>query len=92
MGMFDSIMLKVKCPICGVEKERECQTKDLNCTLAVFKKGDNINESDIHTVSAIVECRELCLHESYHSIKTGKMFYIEIATPFGLITGNYKYD
>jgi len=40
MGMFDSIMIDIKCPSCGNEGEKEAQTKELECNLEVWKKGD----------------------------------------------------
>ena len=40
MGMFDSVIHPLKCKICGSIKPREIQTKDLDCTLAVYRIGD----------------------------------------------------
>jgi hypothetical protein len=45
MGMFDSAYIKCSCPKCGVEKVRECQTKDTDCYLDVWKPGDMVDES-----------------------------------------------
>lgn len=96
--MFDSIYLKVKCPVCGEEKERECQTKDLDCDLYRWAKYDNTGHPEFQSVECIVGCdSHQCGKPTY--LITGSLsierqesyFYIEVATPFGLITGNYKY-
>lgn len=44
MGMFDYVNgLKVPCPKCGKNREREWQTKDLYCGLVTIKIGDKIH-------------------------------------------------
>lgn len=99
MGMFDSIYLKVKCPNCGEEKQRECQTKDLDSDLLHLEKGDSTNYPDYPSVECIVGCDSLQCGKEVISSTTGlpmgyrqeKYFYIEVLTPLGLITGEYKY-
>lgn len=43
MGMFDSAYIVCRCPSCGTERERECQTKDTYCMLAVWRPGDYVD-------------------------------------------------
>ncbi len=56
MGMFDSAMLKSKCPNCGKFEEREFQTKDLDCNLDVYKQGDCLERFNIRYIDAIASC------------------------------------
>jgi len=44
MGMFDSAYIICRCPNCGKEEERECQTKDTDCMLDVFRPGDFVSK------------------------------------------------
>ena len=82
MGMFDSIYLTVKCPKCGDESERECQTKDLDCSLAVYRKGDSIS-TDYYDLRCITNCE--C---RTHNLRT--YFYLDVMLSGGVITGEYK--
>jgi hypothetical protein len=44
MGMFDSFILRAKCPYCGNDCDTEFQTKRFRCVLNVWKKGDKFDE------------------------------------------------
>jgi hypothetical protein len=96
MGMFDSIFIKVKCPYCGEEKLRECQTKELDCELKRWDKGDNTDHPEESSVIAFVTCGSFICRTPYRlfgktQLYNSKGFEIEIETPLGLITGKYKY-
>lgn len=56
MGMFDSFILKAKCPYCGNEDETEFQTKQFRCVLMVWKEGDVFtNCGDIEIQDGLVK-------------------------------------
>jgi hypothetical protein len=40
MGMFDSFILKVKCPHCGIISDIEFQTKQFRCAMDVWREGE----------------------------------------------------
>jgi hypothetical protein len=42
MGLFDTIMTTLSCPMCGSIKEREIQTKQGPCAMLNFEVGDTI--------------------------------------------------
>lgn len=97
MGMFDSIMMKVKCPYCGGEGERELQTKDLDCLLRVFRKGDFIDPNsmwyDRNYLNTISECiSKGCLDQkSNGGYGRGKFFYAKVfLDDKNIITGEYE--
>jgi hypothetical protein len=95
MGMFDSIMLNVKCPHCDVTSEIECQTKDLECILAVFRKGDYIGTKKYNYLWCVADCRShYCMQQSAKEIGYvsgfGKIFHVEVMLYDGCITGEYN--
>lgn len=75
MGMYDSFMLKVKCPKCGDERERECQSKALERSLAVWKKGDAIGHHEMKIIEAeigaITHCDECGIDEDVDCFHCG---------------------
>ncbi len=87
MGMFDSVMLKVKCPYCGKDEVRECQTKDFNCTLAVWKVGDYVDRSK-RSFDCIVQCEEERCPSKPPMV--GSFFNVEVFLKRGKITGKYE--
>jgi sarcosine oxidase delta subunit len=96
MGMYDSIYLQIKCPFCGQTSEMECQTKELDCELKRFRKGDNIDTNGIEELDCIVDChsRECMAYQDRqdgYSSGFGRLFYVIVDAPLGLITGKYKY-
>lgn len=87
MGMFDSIMLNTKCPYCGKETIRECQTKDLSCYLKVYNPGDKV-ETDQKWLQAITECKSgICSRNERY---IGEFFNLEIKVKKGKITEKYR--
>lgn len=60
MGMFDTILIRGKCPNCGEVKERGYQTKDLECMLDTYTEGDSvknvIDNKDNRFIEAIASC------------------------------------
>lgn len=42
MGMFDSIYLDIKCPVCQEEHRIEFQTKEFDCQLLKWAKGEKL--------------------------------------------------
>jgi hypothetical protein len=42
MGLFDTIRAELKCPDCGLIKEREIQTKRGPCFMETYYRGDTI--------------------------------------------------
>jgi len=77
MGMFDSIYLKIKCPHCGIEQECECQTKDLDCELNVYRIGNYVGEfDDLWTLSDCSKCH--------------KFFHVLVKFTDGIVNGEYE--
>ena len=101
MGMFDTIYLEVKCPECGEESMVECQTKDLECELNEYFKGDFVASKKLLTeitetrkLYCTAECRSLeCVRTikmfNGFEIKRGRFFNIYIILRGGSITGEY---
>lgn len=79
MGMYDSIMMKVKCPECDRTYKRESQTKDLGSNLTIFKVGDYI-DNKLESIKCISDC------------KCGKYFSLYIELFEGKINGKYSYS
>lgn len=81
MGMFDSVLLDIKCPYCGETSEMECQTKQVHCVLMVWKKGDFVSR-DFKSLECITDC---------HSNKcSGEYFYVDVILKRGKVTGKYN--
>jgi hypothetical protein len=80
MGMYDSIYIDVKCPKCGIIKERECQTKELNCILHNYKVDDNIGTEQFNYLDTITDCN--CERDNF--------FEVRIFIKKGLITNKHK--
>lgn len=96
MGMFDSVMLEVKCPYCGTEKELDLQTKEFSCRLAVWRKGDFI-DSNTKGFDTIAECLEQNCPGVQPMPKThigdeytSRFFYAHVYLKRGRVTGKYK--
>ena len=78
MGMFDSVFIKMKCPHCGEEAEREAQTKDTDCVLNVWRKGSRISTDKYTYLDCIVSC------------SCGEFFYCKVMLDKGEVTGEYE--
>src|ERR1700753_1956034 len=97
MGMFDSVIIKVKCPFCGQTSEMECQTKQLDCKLYQWKLGENTGHPEEMELDCYATCSSaICI--ARNKAKSGKewgneqSFDIIVETPFGLVTGKYRID
>lgn len=89
MGMFDSIYINIKCPRCGEEREMECQTKDLDCTLEVWRKGDHVTHEPYEELYTITNCTSTkCRTEAEYRIN-GYFFHPVIKLKDGIVTGEY---
>lgn len=55
MGMYDSAYIEVKCPECGKIEVMECQTKDTDCLLDVWKEGDLVSER-LNSIWCVTNC------------------------------------
>jgi hypothetical protein len=96
MGMFDSIYINVKCPFCGNESKMECQTKELECDLSVFEKGDFIGNSNIQKLEDCItdchskECVDFTNKEDGYVSGFGRVFRLDLLLNNGVITGEYE--
>ena len=94
--MFDRIYLTVKCPNCGEEEMRECQTKDLESLLHTYHKGDNIatvlDNDQVNEITAVCNCHsKKCIDsESFYDGMSGPLLYLKIKLNAGIITGEYE--
>jgi len=77
MGMFDSIKIDIKCPTCGNESEKEAQTKELECNLEVWRKGDFVTDK-YNYIGCLTDC------------KCGESFYVDVKLDKGVVTGEYE--
>ena len=58
MGLFDTLLLEIKCPECKTIEIREVQTKDFECCLNDFKVGDVIDSTiSDKKIDGATECR-----------------------------------
>ena len=94
MGMFDSIKIDARCPYCGKTSEIEFQTKELDCTLEVWSKGDYVGTDKLNRLDCIADCHsEECV--DYADRKTGyksgfgRMFEADIILADGRVTGEF---
>ena len=56
MGMYDEILINIKCPKCGKKREWRVQTKGFDCTLGEYYVGDKVNNDDFPTTICIGNC------------------------------------
>jgi hypothetical protein len=94
MGMFDSIMLDIICPFCGEESLMDCQTKELDCMLDVWKKGDVI-KTDLDHLECIADCiQQSCKNYTIQRFGYwggfGRSFLLDVKLENGRVTGEYK--
>lgn len=66
IGLYDSIILKnIKCPYCGEVSKMEFQTKDGECFMNIYKKGDKFDKGQFRKIDAYGICDSLtCQFES----------------------------
>lgn len=89
MGMFDSIYLNIKCPLCKETSGMKAQTKDLDCYLKEYKLGDFVGTTEYKSLECITKCRsEKCLKNSNGTF--GTFFNLYVFLEDGIINGKYK--
>jgi len=94
MGLFDSVIIEIKCPFCGKTSEIKCQTKELDCYMQVWRKGDFVSEkfNYLQTIANCLskECIDYVDKEiGYHS-GFGRGFYVKVILEKGVVTGEYE--
>lgn len=96
--MFDSVYLNVKCPYCGLKKEFECQTKDLDRTLLHLYKGDKISKefNDLKYLNCVATCNSSAcdMNRKFkygHNIPYSRLFELNLQLKNRKITGKYTY-
>lgn len=95
MGMFDSVYINVKCPFCGEESEKECQTKDTDCSLDVWRKGEYIGTKKYNDLDCLAGCEsETCkawvVKEFGYWGGFGRPIYLRVFLKDGVVTGEYQ--
>lgn len=95
MGMFDSVRINIKCPYCQKESEIECQTKELDCVMHSWKKGDYVGTKKHNYLTCIADCHSKeCVDWRYEEIGYrsgfGRMFYVKVKLDNGIVTGEYE--
>ena len=97
MGMYDRIMINVKCPYCEEISLMEAQNKEMSDELMIFNVGDNVKKylfRDTDTLDCVTDCHSnKCIDftnekDGYIS-GFGRIFYLNVELKDGLITGNY---
>jgi len=96
MGLYDSVYLDVECPRCHQVTRRECQTKDLDNTLASYEVGQlvSVNHHTITQLNCIASCHsktceELTNKRSGYISGFGYLFDVQIVVNDGRITGKH---
>ena len=94
MGMFDTVNLNVRCPICNDGSPKSCQTKDLENTLNYFYVGDYVGTKQLRFINCIVVCG-ICVKRSPYPKNNGcSGYFFEISVFIdedGILTSNYEY-
>ena len=94
MGMFDSVKIEMKCPYCGEVSEIEAQTKELECDLEVWKKGDfityKLNYLECLADCVQPKCREYVTKKDGYYGGFGRMFDVKILLDKGKVSGDYE--
>ena len=92
MGLFDSILLPVKCPFCG-EIVQSGQTKNLSNTLISYKVGDD-TKSPFKSIRVLYVCESMKCRRPYviagNVYYRGRWFEIELELEKGRLTDKYK--
>ena len=83
--MFDSAYIVCRCPNCGQEEERECQTKDTECVLDSWKPGDFVSKQ-LRYINCCASCD--CRGKD---TRTGVFFDLQVEIDIdGKLTNRYK--
>ena len=56
MGMYDELLIQIKCPKCGKRREWRTQTKGFECTLGEYHVGDEVENDEYPTTLCIGNC------------------------------------
>jgi hypothetical protein len=94
MGMFDSVIMDMKCPYCGEVSEIEVQTKQLECNMEVWRVGDYVTD-DLNFLTCYgdctqPECKEYSIKKRGYWSGWGRMFDVKIMLDGGRISGEYE--
>lgn len=95
MGMFDSVYLEMECPYCKKISEIESQTKQLDCELNIYRKGDSIGTDKHNHLYCYSDCKsnECMEHElnawGYRS-GFGRLFETRVFIDKGVVSGDYE--
>ena len=95
MGMFDSAYIDIKCPFCGQISGIECQTKELDCNLDVWRKGQFVGDITLSKLNCIADClSDECkdYEEKNRGYRSGfgRMFEVDVKLSLGIVTGEYQ--
>ena len=95
MGLYDSIYLDVTCPGCGEESMMECQTKDLECEMNEYFRGDFVLSKKLLTemtetkkLYCTAECKSMECSKKANTLNRS-YFTIYVILRGGSITGEY---
>ncbi len=77
MGMFDSVIINIKCPACGDQSEKDAQTKELDCVLEEWRQGDFVTDK-YNELDCLADCD-----------KCGEYFYVNVKLDKGVVSGEY---
>lgn len=93
--MYDSAFIDIRCPFCGKTSEIECQTKQLDRCLDVWRKGDFVGDKTLQYLECIADCQSKeCMDYKKNIIGFqsgfGRIFYVNIILNEGIITGEYE--
>lgn len=94
MGMYDSIIMRVKCPYCGEEKLHRLQTKSLACELHILSPGDYTGGYD-SPIDVIFECESApCMQymrDNNFDDSHGRAINMKIDVYDGIISEKYYF-
>jgi len=96
MGFYCTVTLPVRCPFCGTEDERECQTKELQDIFLFehWRVGDNILAEIPHELRCIAGCAQppCATLDTFNgkSFTRDRYFTVVLKLDNGVITGEYE--
>jgi len=85
----------MKCPYCSRESKMEAQTKELENTLRIWKKGefigtDKYNKLKCTSQCCSDECMGFVLKKRGYRSGVGRVFHVNIFLDNGIVNGNYE--
>ena len=85
---YDTVTIRIQCPHCGIEVDRECQTKDLNGKSLEFKEGDFVS-GQFNYLKCVAKCTSpICEEQSVD--RWGKAIYLNVFLDEARISGEYE--